>query len=180
MALWEWLFGKKEEGVEVPSTPEREDAWLSSNFTFRWVTRLQEWGITNREYTSERKKRKTDDEAIFALYDALIQKHKKDKLTLQSLHYEKAMMSAELGCDPKQSLKDACKSILGYYRQSKDVTGVVVEAQRDACAACKKNDGWILPIATAEKKQILPNAKCTKKHGKKPFCRCSYGPMKEI
>ena len=180
MGIKEFLFGKKEEKVIIPEQPAREDAWLASNFTFRWVERLHQWGVSHKDYAAEREKRKTDEESLFALYQQLTTKHKKDYLALQSLYYERAMMCAELGRDLKRYLALAQKSILAHYRQSKNVKGVVIEAHKDACQACRKLDGWLLSLPEAEKEHPLPHAKCTKKHGKRAFCRCSYGPMTDL
>ncbi len=180
MSLREFLFGKKEQEVDVPAEPAHENAWLSSNFTFRWVTRLKNWGITDKEYSKERHHKKTDDEAIFSLYKKLLVQHKNDMLVQQALYYELAMIDAELGRDPKPNLVLAQKNLLAHYHHSKNIRSVVIESNKDACASCKKLDGWVLTFSEVTKQHPLPNLKCMKKHGKKSFCRCIYGPMARI
>lgn len=180
MKLKEFLFGKKEEKVNVPVQPALEMAWLSSNFAFRWVTRLKDWGMTIDEYTKEKKQKKTDEDTIFSLYKKLILKHRNDLLIQQALYYELAMMQAELGKDPKQNLIRAQSSALSYYQRCKSVRNAVIESNKDACPSCRKLDGWIMTFAQVKKLHPLPNTKCTKKHGKYAFCRCVYGSMNEL
>lgn len=177
--LLDYFFGKKEQ-VIVPEKPTVEEAWLSSNFALRWIHRLEAWGLTADQYQKARRK-KSDEETILTLYKTLVKKNRSKLVVLQSLYYELAMMHAELGKNSAVYLKLAQKSILEYYKKNKNVQSVVIEnAGRDACANCKKLDGLMLTLHEAEKKKFLPNQRCIKKHGKTVFCRCMYGPMKNI
>ena len=177
--LLDYFFGRKER-VVVPEKPTLDEAWLSSNFTLRWIHRLEAWEITTDQY-QKAKGKKTDEDTILALYKTLIAKHRSKPVVLQSLYYELAMMHAELGKDAKWYLQQSHTAILEQYKKNKNVRSVVIEnAGRDSCQSCKKLDGWLLTLREAEKKKVLPNKKCTKKHGKIAFCRCMYGPMKNI
>ena len=123
----DYLLGK-EPKVEVPSESSNEEAWLSSNFTFRWVCRLKDWGYAFKDFNlAKEKTKKKDEEIIFSFYESLVGKHKKELLVLQSLYYEMAMTQAELGKDPKKYLALSHKSILDYYRNTKKVTSVFIE-----------------------------------------------------
>ncbi|MBI4440991.1 hypothetical protein HY639_02380 [Candidatus Woesearchaeota archaeon] len=179
--LLDYLLGKGMQKVEVPTNPSLEEAWLSSNFTFRWLTRLHDWGVLEEDFVTAKKKNKTDDEVIVSLYKQLLLRHKKEPLLLQSLYYEMAMIEAERGRDPQAYLVLSQKSIMSYYMKTRRVRAVVIQnSGRDACPSCKKLDGWVMTLAQAEKKKPLPNKNCSKKHGKGCFCRCTYGPMTEL
>ena len=176
MKLLDYLFSEKQH-VEIPAQPNLESAWLSSNFIFRWLTRLHDWGVHAEEY---KRLKGSDEDRIFALYKKLLAKYKKEPLVLQSLYYELAMMRAELGHGAKEYLKLAQQSVLQHYRKSRTVSGVALQnAGRDACSSCRKLDGWLLTLSQAEKKKLLPNPRCAKKHGKAVFCRCTYEPVME-
>ncbi len=176
--LLDYFFGRWER-VIVPEKPTLEEAWLSSNFTLRWIHRLEAWGITADQYQKAKGKR-SDEDTILHLYKTLVAKHQNNPVVLQSLYYELGLMHAELGKEAKSYLRKSHESSLKQYKKNLVRHVVLENAGRDACAQCKKLDGWMLTIKEAEKRKVLPYAKCTKKHGKTAFCRCVYGAITDI
>jgi hypothetical protein len=115
----------------------------------------------------------TEIEAAFSLLTELVSAMDTvhEKVTL---YFGMAEVVHLHGEDPSQPLLAMHQTELTTYRDL-GFTLARVEVSKDACPACRKNAGKVVPIEDALKGNVLPHQAC--KHdvkGRSGLCRCRF------
>jgi hypothetical protein len=115
-----------------------------------------------------------DEEAVLAILTELIRGAEDHQLKAKLIEAVAEYQSV-LGMDPRPVLGEMHRTELGIYKDL-GFERVSIVCKKDACPACKKNDGVVITIEDALEKMPLPHKNCTRLSQPKasPYCRCRY------
>lgn len=153
-----------------------------------WLALLESYGITKREFLSEKerlaKKFRTepaDRDVIWASFNNLVLQHARisDFSTQQTIYRNMARFVEEEGKDPFHLLQQASRMELMELKQS-GCTKVKTSTcnDNDVCPSCRNLERQVFKIHDALEVMPLPNKECTTdlEYRSRGHCRCCYVP----
>jgi len=169
--------------VTESEAAEIELQWQQINFSNKWKSDLEQYGISEKAYIARKaefskqfEKNVSDRDVIWSFFNELVSKTK-NLHELKMLYYQMAIFLNEIGKDFFQLLRKARKLELLYFKEQGVVQKVqILTAGDNSCKFCQKLEKKVFTIEEALEKMPLPCKECTFKiyDENRGFCRCLY------
>ncbi|HUW96931.1 MAG TPA: hypothetical protein VMW58_14200 [Anaerolineae bacterium] len=178
------VLGTEDEAEEIDSE------WKQLHFRRKWQGMLQQYGIVDEDFDTQRKKLRErfgqepgDRDVVWSLFHEALGRLMKSAefQELRMLYFEMALFVYEEGSDFFHLLEQSRKMELTRYKQDGFVEKVQILTAGDAsCEACQKLEGKVLTLHDALEQMPIPCKDCTfdfQGTGQPGWCRCLYGAV---